>query len=172
MRHSLDGELVGPHALFDLLPGDRGRDRGARPRTRAIGADRGCAAAVAQIINVNAAPPRPLGHIRREVLRALRDEAVGNPFCERLDFVPAELGRQRDDHMQPLAAGRLRKAFETDPGQCLTHIDSGLGHPLPPQPLVGVEIHGDPVGGLQLLDPRPPGMDLEHAHLHQRDESG
>ena len=53
--------------------------------------------------------------------------------------------------MQPLAAGRLRKALEADPGESVAHIDRGFGHPLPRQPFIGVEIHRDPIRHLELI---------------------
>ena len=74
--------------------------------------------------------------------------------------------------MQPLAAGRLGKALEADPGERVAHVDSRFGHALPGQPLIGVEIHRHPVGHFELVDPRAPGMDFQHAHLHQPDEAG
>ena len=53
-------EMVGAHALRELVPGERRRDRGARQRAGRVGADRGRAAAVAQIVDEDAAAPRAL----------------------------------------------------------------------------------------------------------------
>ncbi len=73
--------------------------------------------------------------------------------------------------MKPLAAGRFREALEPDAEQRLAHLDCRLGHPLPGQPDIGVEIEGDAVRGFELRDRRSPGVDFEHPHLHHRDEA-
>ena len=102
----------------------------------------------------------------------MRDDLIGNPFCEGLDLIPAELRLQRHDHMQPLAAGGLGEALQADRRQGFADAECGLGYPRPRQTLVRVEIEGDPVGGLQSRGCRAPGVDFEHVHLHQPDEPG
>ena len=76
-------------AVLDLLPEQRRRDRSARPGARRIGADRGRAAAVAQIVDKDAAGARPLRHVRRKAVGIGGDEALRDPFGKFLDRVPA-----------------------------------------------------------------------------------
>jgi hypothetical protein len=59
VRHRLDREVFGEDALLDLLPVQRRRHRGAAPGPRRIGGDRCGAAAVAEVVDIDAALPCP-----------------------------------------------------------------------------------------------------------------
>src|SRR5215469_13475113 len=86
-----DCEPIRAYAAFHFFPEQWCRDRGPWPRARRIGAYRRGAATVAQVINIDPAMPRPLGHVGGEQLRRLRNKAIRHPFCESLDLVPPEL---------------------------------------------------------------------------------
>ena len=47
-----------------------------------------------------------------------------------------------------------------------------LDHVGKAEALAGIEVEDDAVGPVRLVDARPPGMHLEHAHLHEGDEPG
>src|SRR5215831_4904620 len=54
LRQVLDGEVVGADRGAELVPGERGRDGGARTRPRRVSADGGGAHAVADVVDVDA----------------------------------------------------------------------------------------------------------------------
>ncbi len=73
--------------------------------------------------------------------------------------------------MQSLAAGRLGKAPEADAEQGLAHLDRRLGHPLPRQADIGVEIEHDAVRRFELVDRRSPEVDFQDPHLDHRNQA-
>src|SRR5262249_26772842 len=88
VRHRLYRKRLGAGAIPHLLPEQRGRHRGARAGTRRIGADRGGAAAVAQVVEVDAALPCLFALVRGELPWGLRDKSIRDPFGESLGGVP------------------------------------------------------------------------------------
>jgi hypothetical protein len=105
-----------------------GVETGAPSRARGgISPDCCRASAVAQIINVNAALPRRLRHIRGKAFRVLRDESVSYPPGESSDLMPAELWYQRDHYVQASAPSSLGKASEADPEERLMQVHCGFG---------------------------------------------
>src|SRR5579871_5763541 len=132
-----------------------------------VGPDRGRAAGVAQIVDINPALALPLQLIGGIALGMARGQRVGDGFGEGFDLVPAEPRGDRHDDVQSLAAGSLGKAVEPEPRQEIADLEGGFGDPRPGQALVRVEVKGDPIGLFDLAQPRSPGMDFDDADLHQ-----
>ena len=45
-------------------------------------------------------------------------------------------------------------------------MERGLAHRFEVEPLVGIEVEHQPVGLLDILDPRAPAVELDRSHLH------
>ena len=73
--------------------------------------------------------------------------------------------------MQALAAGRLHEALELQRRQPAPHVVRGVDHALPRHVVAGIEIDGDAVGQLRPIGLGAPGMDFEHARLHQLEQA-
>ena len=78
-RHGGDGESLGPDAVSTSLQNSGVRDRRPRPGAGRIGADRGGAAAIAQIIDIDAAVPRPLRLVGGVALRGVAPRSARPP---------------------------------------------------------------------------------------------
>ena len=50
-------------------------------------------------------------------------------------------------------------------------MERRLAHRLEVQPLVGIEVEHEPVGLLDIFDPRSPAVELDRAHLHTGQQS-
>ena len=74
--------------------------------------------------------------------------------------------------MQPLAARGLGETLQAEVLERVTDFERGGGNLRPGQADIRVEIKGDPVGLLDIVDGRAPGVDFEHADLDQRDQPG
>jgi hypothetical protein len=74
--------------------------------------------------------------------------------------------------MQPLAAGGLDEAFEPERLEPLAHLDRSRRDGFEADALAGVEVEGEAVGALRRSQLRAPGMDLQHARLDEREETG
>src|SRR5690606_16921758 len=89
-----------------LGPAERDRDGGAGPGARRIGGDAGGAAVVAEVVEVDLAATAGLAGDGDVMLGVGAHELVGDRAGEALDLRPAlPTRRERDDDVQPLAAG-------------------------------------------------------------------
>jgi hypothetical protein len=61
----------------------------------------------------------------------------------------------------------FKKALELQLREALAHFEGGGDDGVPVEPLVGVEVEGEAVGLLDILERRSPGVDFEHARLHE-----
>ena len=66
----------------------------------------------------------------------------------------------------------LAKLVEAEVAEIRPHLVRRLRHVGKAEALAGIEVEDDAVGPVRLVDARPPGVDLEDAHLHERDEPG
>src|ERR1051325_2172539 len=120
-----------------LIPGERRGDARPPPRPRRKCGDGARGLRVAQIVREHLAFPSLLGHFGGEELRFGAHQEFSDVAGELLDLGPAELGRDRDDDVQPLAARRLEKAAQ------LERLDDGSRH-----------LRGDAGGGPRRAHPQ------------------
>src|SRR5262249_31139522 len=92
-------------------------------------------------------------------------------FGEGLDASPIELGLDWPHDVKTLPAGSLEKTFEAQILEPLPGFSRGDEHRLPGDTVARIEIEDQPVGMIQILDGRPPRVNLEHARLHQANET-
>ncbi|MNR35589.1 hypothetical protein D3C85_1534450 [compost metagenome] len=86
---------------------------------------------------------------------------------EGLSLIPVDaaagLRLDRDDHMQPLAAGGLDEGRQPQGFKARLQREGGGDHRIEIQPLIGVEVEGDLVRGLGIARHAAPGMKLQPA---------
>jgi hypothetical protein len=90
---------------------------------------------------------------------------LAKPFTS---FLVAPL--QRNDDVKPLAAGGLGEACQPQRPKPVPDLQRCRHHVAEPQPLSRIEIEDRAVRALRPVDAHAPGMHLQHAHLHQRNE--
>ncbi len=66
----------------------------------------------------------------------------------------------------PFPPDSIGKLDQAEVGQRAGNVERGLAHRLEVQPLVGIEVEDHPVGGLDILDPAAPAVELDRPHLH------
>ena len=117
---------------------------------------------------------RDLGELRREAIGKRALEQLGDRLGEALDLRPSRsVGSIGTTTCSPLPPVVLRNAREPDVlEQRLQQLHGLRRASLPRQRVVGIEIEDDAVGIAELRRARAPRMELEHAHLQQRDERG
>src|SRR5690349_19874916 len=74
-------------------------------------------------------------------------------------------------HMQSLSARCLGKTLQSDGGKKLPDIFRRVNDVPERQTFAGMEIESYAVRPFGLVGPATPGMDFEHTHLNQRDQS-
>ena len=151
-----------------------GIDTGARAGAGAVGDDRGVVAAVAQVVEQDAAGALRLGDRRDVAVGILGRHRPGHRRGEALDLVPAgSVGRlQRRDDVQPLAAGGLDEAGEAGVLETGANGVRAASAPRSRHALTGIKVHHDLIWVLQIVERRLPSVDLEPAALDEADQSG
>jgi hypothetical protein len=89
---------------------------------------------------------------------------------EALDDVVGELGRERDDDVQALAAARLQPARQAELGQHGPHQERGFLDLRPRHAFARVEVEDDAIGVVDLLRRRVQGVELDRVHLRRGEE--
>src|SRR3954465_15266809 len=74
--------------------------------------------------------------------------------------------------MQAFSAGGFHKAGEAYAAEKLMHLPRADDHVGKGKTFTRVQIEHDPVGTFGTIDPRTPWMNFQHAHLHQRYQTG
>ena len=86
------------------------------------------------------------------------------------DLLERVATRDRDEHVDPARARRLRKALELEQVERLLDEPRDLDHLLEPGALGGVEVEHHPVGTLGAIDPRRPRVQVDAAHVRHPQE--
>ena len=150
LRHVRDREAVRRHARRELVPGERHRDGRAR-RARASSTPRrwwrrgGCAGS-----RCRSAPARGLGHVRGEALGLAARQRLRDGAREGAGLVPAGVGIDGRDDVEPLAAAGLHEALEPRASSMRRTSRARLDHPRPRHAGPGIEIQHDAVGPLEI----------------------
>src|SRR4029079_12941312 len=108
-----------------------------------IGADRGGAPSIAQIVDEDTALAPRLGHDREIFAGTVTRHRLGHSLGEVLGLLPIGGWRERGHHMQALAAGGLDEAFETQFLETLPDLDGAGDGLLPRHILAWIEIEDD-----------------------------
>jgi hypothetical protein len=74
--------------------------------------------------------------------------------------------------MKALAPGGFQESFQPDVVDERAYKPGGFDQLLPWQGWIRVEVDRDPVGVAWPRDGRPPGVQLDHAPLHEADYRG
>src|SRR5436190_3275365 len=165
-----DGPLRAALERHQLLPGDRHRDAEARPRSRREGRCRRLPWAVPQVVDEDPADA--------VAAAAPGDEALGNRLRqmrhdrlrESLGDVVVQLGGERHDDVQALAAARLQPALQAELAQHRAHQERGLLDLRPAHALAGVEVEDDAIRLIDRVRRRVQRVELDRVHLRRRDE--
>ena len=102
----------------------------------------------------------------------MADDRVGERARYLEALMPVERGHDRHDDVETDAARRLHEALEAERGEHVAHGTRRRNHRGPAHVGSGVEVEDETVRVLDVIDGRVPGMDLEHVHLHQREDPG
>ena len=152
-----------------LVPGERRRDGRAGPRPHRVDDGRRLAGAVLVRVDEHAAPLslRPLGGDEARVRPLERAGDHRGEGARRIEALPAG---DRNEHVDPARAARLRKALEPREVEELLDEQRHLDH-LREADVVGrVEVEHDPVGPVGLVDARRPGVHVDAAHVDHPEE--
>ena len=159
----------GSSPSFDLVPAQRRRDRRARVRPHRVDRRDRLPLAVLVRVDQDAAPLRlrPLGRDQPAVRPRQRRRDDRRELARLLVRVPP---LDRDEHVHPVAAARLREPDEPERVEDLLDEQRDLDH-LREAGIGGrVEVEEDEVGPVGLVDPRVPRVQVDTAHVHHPEQ--
>ncbi len=100
-------------------------------------------------------------------VRIATDDGIRDRARDREAVAPLELGGERGDDVEPLAAGRLDEARDAERREHVAHQARGGDDGRPRHRRAGVEVEHHAVRTLEVVRDRVPRVDLEHVHLHE-----
>src|ERR1700716_2957559 len=161
---------IRPDTLFNLFPSHGRRHREAFARTGRVSADRCCAAAIAEVVEVDsiAAPRRQW---RNGIgVRPRRFQPRDQRFAVEPSLVMAEARLYRHHEVQALSAGQFRPALIPLILQHGLKPQRGLHDERPRDPRPRVKIEDEPVRTFDIINGGGPGMQLDRIHLDKADQ--
>ncbi|MNE69906.1 hypothetical protein D3C80_1656620 [compost metagenome] len=120
---------------------------------------------VAEIIDKYA--PLALGFRKGggELGRLRLSDRNGQSTREVLYLRPFSFGRERRDHMHPLAARQHRKGLQSDGLQDIAKAEGGETDGFEIQPHVGIKVEHQAIGLFDIFAASAPAVELDRAHL-------
>jgi hypothetical protein len=97
-------------------------------------------------------------------------ERTRDDACELAGLPKRVAARDRDEHVNPSRARRLREALKVEEIERLPDQPRNRDHVVESRPLRRVEVEHDPVGALGLVHPRRPHVHVDAAHVDHPEE--
>jgi hypothetical protein len=165
-----DRKSIRSDPVLHVLPRHRPGDRKTRPGAGGPGSDRRGAAAVAQVVEEDAALPLLRIGAQRVALRIGPGDALNDSARKNAALIGTAPALHRHHQMQPLPARRLGPGGEAFGQQQVPELQGGVGHEVPRQPFAGIEIEHQGVRMLDVVDGGAPWVHFHDAHIHEPEE--
>ncbi len=157
---------------FDLVPGDRGRNRRVVAAAQGVHGDGGLRAVVLAPVDEHLALAQLLLHLRDDVLRVVALERLGDRVRERLGLLVGDLRVQRDVELKALGARRLGERLEAEVLEHRLDREADTAAVEDVGGRAGVEVEDQAGGALDVLGERERRVQLQRRQLRQPDQRG
>src|SRR5690606_8037478 len=125
---------------------------------------------VVQIVDEDPSLPLGLRHSNEVLAGCLLGHCLCRVPCERFDRRPVVATDDRYNDMQPFAAGEFDEGREVEFREDAAQLVSCLYDVGKPYALAGIEVEDHSVRPVRAVNTYPPRVNLEDAHLHERNE--
>src|SRR5690606_30427940 len=168
--YRLDGKSGRIEPGCQLLPIEWHRDRRALLGACGVRRDGRRGGVVAKVVDEDPSLSLGLRYSNEVSAGFLHGHCLRRVPRELFDSRPVVAANDRNDDMQPLAAGELGEGGEVGFRKYAAQLVSCLHDVGEPQALAGIEVEDHSVRPVRAVNTYPPGVDLENAHLDERNQ--
>ena len=150
---------------FQFVPRQGNGHRGARTGAYAVVRDRRRGVVITEVIEEDFSRALGLAHRGDVSLRRCRHHLFRDSCAKGLHRGPSVLAGERDSHMQSFAASAFQAGIKASFLEPLPQVDSRKFQSFEGNVRRGIKVEDQPVGIVDRVNRRAPGMDLDRAHL-------